>query len=311
MRNGTYRIAARANRERLARGLGWFSVGLGIAQILAPRRVARAAGMADTPILMRLLGMRELFTGIGILSQPQADLWLRARVAGDALDLTLLAASWLSKNPGKGRMATAGLAVAGVTALDVLCAQETSAGPGRRSNDLGITRAAATARRSIIINRSPEELYRFWHNLESLPRFMTHLISVQVTGPRHSHWIASGPAGSRVEWDAEIIEDRPNELISWRSLENSDVDNSGSVQFQRAPGGRGTLVRAEIQYRPPAGMVGARIAKLLGKAPEKQIAIDLFRLKQFIETGEIARTEGQPTGRNRSTSRKYDDLVRV
>ena len=114
-----------------------------------------------------------------------------------------------------------------------------------------------------------------------------------------------------VEWDAQIVEDRPNELIAWRSLDGADVDNAGEVRFQAAPQGRGTVLRVRMQYNPPAGKMGAVVAKLLGEAPEKQIAVDLLRLKQMIETGEIARTEGQPAGRTRSTSRRYDDLVRA
>jgi len=114
-----------------------------------------------------------------------------------------------------------------------------------------------------------------------------------------------------VEWDAEIITDKPNEVISWHSLEGSDVDHAGSVRFERAAGGRGTIVRVKMQYRPMGGRLGTAVAKLFGQAPEKQIKIDMCRLKQVIETGEVARTEGQPAGRPRSTSRKYDDLVRA
>ncbi|WP_406696340.1 SRPBCC family protein [Singulisphaera sp. Ch08] len=100
---------------------------------------------------------------------------------------------------------------------------------------------------SITINRPAEELYRFWRNFENLPRIMTHLESVQVTGDRRSHWKAKAPVGSTVEWDAEITEDRPNELIAWRSLEGADVENSGAVRFVPAPGGRGTEVHVEMR----------------------------------------------------------------
>jgi uncharacterized membrane protein len=123
--------------------------------------------------------------------------------------------------------------------------------------------------------------------------------------------VAKGPAGSRVEWDAEMSEDIPNQLIAWRSLAGADVDSAGSVRFEPATGGRGTIVRVDMHYRPPAGKAGAWIAKMLGQSPEKQLAVDLRRFKQMVETGEIARTEGQPAGRMRSTSRKYDDLIRA
>jgi len=134
---------------------------------------------------------------------------------------------------------------------------------------------------------------------------------VKANDRTHSHWIAKGPVGTDVEWDAEIVTDKPNEVISWRSLDGADVKQAGAVRFERAPGGRGTVVRVKLQYRPVGGKLGSAVAKLMGKDPEKQIKIDLYRLKQELETGEIARTEGQPAGRSKSTSRKYDDLVRT
>jgi uncharacterized membrane protein len=154
-------------------------------------------------------------------------------------------------------------------------------------------------KKSATINRSPEELYAFWRNFENLPRFMEHLESVRVLDDKRSHWVAKGPAGITVEWDAEIINEVPNEVIGWRSLENSQVDNAGSVRFERAPGNRGTVVEVTLNYAPPAGKVGAAIAKLLGEDPEQQISEDLQRFKQLMEAGEIPTTEGQPSGRGR------------
>jgi uncharacterized membrane protein len=142
------------------------------------------------------------------------------------------------------------------------------------------------------IQRSPEDLYRFWRNLENLPRFMRHLESVRVQGNR-SHWVAKGPLGTRVEWDAEIYNENPNEMIAWRSLEGADVDSTGSVHFTPARSGRGTELRVVLKYNPPAGKVGAAIAKLLGEAPEQQIREDLGCFKQLMEAGEIAKTEGK------------------
>jgi uncharacterized membrane protein len=149
---------------------------------------------------------------------------------------------------------------------------------------------------AITINRSPEELYQFWHDFEHLPRFMNHLEAVQVTDQTHSHWKAKAPAGKTVEWDAEIIEDLPNERIGWRSLPGADIDNSGVVRFERAPGGRGTVVKVEMRYSPPAGALGAGVAKLSGEEPEKQVWEDLHRFKQLMETGEIVRSEGSLAG---------------
>jgi uncharacterized membrane protein len=147
-------------------------------------------------------------------------------------------------------------------------------------------------RKSIIINRSPEELYQYWRDLENLPRFMQHLESVRVTGDGRSHWVAKAPAGTSVEWDAEITEDRPNERIAWRSLEGADVDNSGSVEFRPAPGNRGTIVRVEIEYNPPGGAIGALVAKLFGEEPGQQAQEDLRCFKQVMETGEVVLSDG-------------------
>ena len=151
--------------------------------------------------------------------------------------------------------------------------------------------------KSLTINRPPEELYRFWRDFENLPRVMSHLESVHVTGENRSHWVAKAPAGTTVEWDAEVYNEKENELIAWRSLEGADVDNAGSVRFERAPGGRGTVVRVSLKYDPPAGKLGAAVAKLFGEEPEQQVQDDLRRFKQFMETGEALTTEGQPSGR--------------
>jgi len=152
--------------------------------------------------------------------------------------------------------------------------------------------------KSVTINRSPAELYQFWRNLENLPRFMNHLESVRVTHEKRSHWIAKAPAGSTVEWDAEIYNEKEGELIAWRSLEGSDVDNAGSVHFEAAPGGRGSIVRVILKYDPPAGIIGANVAKLFGEEPSQQIEEDLRRFKQLMEAGETATTEGQTSGRS-------------
>lgn len=151
--------------------------------------------------------------------------------------------------------------------------------------------------KTVTIDKSPEELYRFWHNFENLPNFMKHLKSVKVIDEKRSHWIASAPMDNSVEWDAEIINEQENKLIAWASVEGADIDNSGFVRFQPGPAGRGTEVKVVIEYNPPGGVVGAAIAKLFGEEPEQQIGDDLRRFKQIMETGEIATTEGQSSGR--------------
>jgi uncharacterized membrane protein len=280
---------------RLARALGWFSLSLGIAEVLAPRFVARLAGVRHVhPGLVRLCGMREIASGMMIFGQgkkPRAAMW--SRVAGDAMDIGTLAAVASAGAPGarKGALAFATANVLAVTALDVYCAQafgddRTESAPGRS------TRMAC----SVVVNRSPEELYQFWHDFTNFPRFMLHLESVQRTGDRTSHWIARGPAGTRVEWDSEMTVDTPNELIAWRSQEGADVDNSGIVAFEPRPGGRGTIVRVEIEYTPPGGAAGSLVARLFNASPEQQVYDDLHRMKQVLETGEVTRSDAVPKG---------------
>lgn len=149
---------------------------------------------------------------------------------------------------------------------------------------------------SMTILRPREELYRYWRDLSNLPRIMRHLESVQTTGENRSHWTAKGPFDLRIEWDAEIITERENELIGWRSVGESEVDTAGSVHFIPAPGGRGTEIRVELKYDPPGGQLGSQIASLLGQSPDRQIREDLRRFKAVMESGAAPTTEGQPRG---------------
>jgi uncharacterized membrane protein len=151
--------------------------------------------------------------------------------------------------------------------------------------------------KSVTINAPVEQVYTFWRNFENLPRFMHNLEKVEVRDSKRSHWEAKGPAGSTVEWDAEIINEIPNELIGWRSMDGSQVDNAGSVHFAPASGGRGTELKVVLRYDPPAGVLGAAVSKILGEDPAMNVQEDLRRLKMLIETGEIATTDGQASGR--------------
>jgi uncharacterized membrane protein len=143
---------------------------------------------------------------------------------------------------------------------------------------------------TVRVSRAPGELYRFWRKLENLPRFMDHLESVQVLDDQRSHWVARGPAGTRVEWDAVIHNEIPDQLLAWRSLPGSEVDHAGSVHFE--PDGEGTAVRVILRYDPPAGKLGAAMARLFGEDPDTQVADDLRRLKQLMEAGETTRLPG-------------------
>jgi uncharacterized membrane protein len=146
-------------------------------------------------------------------------------------------------------------------------------------------------KQAITINRSPEEVYQFWRDFTNFPRFMSHIESATVTGPRTSHWVAKGPAGKTVEWDAEIIDDRPNEFIAWQALPGADVRHRGSVRFAPAPGGRGTEVRLQIRFMPPTGPLGAAFVRLVGEAPLRRSQTDLRKVKQILEAGEVVYSE--------------------
>lgn len=150
--------------------------------------------------------------------------------------------------------------------------------------------------KSVTINKSADELYSFWRNLENLPQFMTHLESVTKTGDKTSHWKAKAPLGTSVEWDAEVTSDVENERIGWMSLEGSDIPNSGVVHFLPTTN-RGTEVKVNMTYEPPAGMLGALVAKLFGEEPQQQVSEDLRRFKSLMEAGSIINTEGQTSGR--------------
>jgi uncharacterized membrane protein len=143
-------------------------------------------------------------------------------------------------------------------------------------------------KKSIIVDRTPEDLYPYWRNFENLPRFMEMIETVEVIDDRHSHWTVLGPGGVHLGWDSEVIVDRRNEMIGLQSGKGSVIDIAGSVRFERATGGRGTIVRVALQYNPPGGKLGVAVTSLFGKRPGRHIEDALRRFKQLVETGEIA-----------------------
>ena len=276
--------------DQLAIGLGWFSIALGVAEVAAARSVARVIGIpADdkNTAILQAMGVREIANGVAILSQPDSARWVWSRVGGDVVDMTYLTTTLRSEHAEPRRVAGAAAAVLGVTALDVLCARQLS----RRADAAGAS-CTTHVQHAVTIAKPTEEVYRFWRSFENLPRFMAHLESVQVLDERRSRWKAKGPAGTRFEWEAELIEDVENERIAWQSLEGSDLRTSGAVRFQHAPGARGTEVRVDLHYSPPGGAVGRGIAWLFGEEPEQQLRDDLRRVKQLLETGEVLVSDG-------------------
>lgn len=165
------------------------------------------------------------------------------------------------------------------------CPVNYAVGRGRGMDD---TRQALSGSRGInveervIIARRPEELYEFWRDLTNLPKFMSHVERVDMIDGRRSHWVVQGPAGTHVEWDAEVINEKRPEVLAWRSLPGADVASAGSVSFR--PMGPGTTeLRVRMQYSPPAGKAGAAVARLLGDSPESMLRTDLRRLKTILE----------------------------
>lgn len=260
--------------EQVARGLAWLSIGIGVAHIFAPRVMARLTGVPVPPVVMIACGLRELACGVGILTQDEAAPWIRARISGDAVDLVGLACGALVPGADRKRIAINTAVVAGIAAVDVYCSRE-----------LGIHGQRASPRHetvSIEVSRSPEALYRFWRSFSNLPRVMPHLVSVQEIDARRSHWIATGRAGTKVEWDSEIIDDIPNERIAWRSSDGTALFNAGSVQFVRAPAG-GTLVIVELLYESLPGTLSTALTQLLGMDPPGTVRANLDKFREMME----------------------------
>ena len=246
----------RLGAERVARGLGWFSIGLGLAELLAPSVVARlCGGQGRHTGLIRLYGLREIASGLLIFSggrRPIQGVW--SRVAGDAIDLATLAAAAASPRTQKSGVLFAATNVMAVTAVDYMCAQELSREAGQVTPE-GATRV----KRSITVNRPIEEVYSFWRDFENLPKFMYHLESVRVFSPTRSHWVAKGPGDKRVEWNARITEDQPERTDRLANVRPAPISRTAAPSVSSArPGGRGTIVRVTLEYRPPGGMAGAR-----------------------------------------------------
>jgi uncharacterized membrane protein len=279
----------RARRaDKLAQGLGWFSIGLGTAQILAPRAMSRLIGVKDADgnaALMRAVGVRELAAGVGLLADPKPTGFAVARVAGDAMDLAMLVNTLTAPENDRARALLATAAVVGVGLLDVLASEDLAnttpkvTHPEKDSQGL-------TVKKCVTVNRPVDEVYAFWKNFENMPRFMKHLDSVESTGEGTSRWTAGSSEGMSIAWEVQLVEDRPNQLLSWQTIGVSDVTGTGRVEFVPAPGGRGTEVRANISYQPPGGALGARIARVFRDIPGVKIENQLNVFKQIIETGE-------------------------
>lgn len=270
---------------RVAQGLGWFSLGLGLTQLLAPRAVDRLIGVTrGDGAGMRLLGLREVVTGVGLLGARRAAWWTAARLAGDVMDLGLLALALTRGENQRGRLAATTAAVLGVAALDAW-ATRTLAGDLARQEQVAHVQHVGKA---ITIDAPAITLYDFWRDLRNLAQIMEHVRAVEPIDPVRARWVGDGPKNTTVRWETEIVEDDPGELIAWRTVQGP-FESAGSVRFLPAPGGRGTEVVVDMHYHLAGGLFGKLGAMIAGRDPNQELGVALRRLKQLFELGEVMR----------------------
>lgn len=168
--------------------------------------------------------------------------------------------------------------------------------PGRTARQARFGDYTVTGK-TVTINKPRAELFAYWRDFANLAHFMENVVSIRPTGEDRAVWTIKAPAGQTVEVETEIIEERENEFIAWRSVEGSEIKAEGKVIFKDAPADRGTQIEAIIAYEPPAGDLGRWIGKLFGREPGVQGRRELKRFKMLMETGEIAdaRCHANPT----------------
>jgi uncharacterized membrane protein len=249
--------------DALVKSLGVFSLGLGLAELAAPRAIQRLIGIdycSRHNVIVRALGAREIAHGVGIFAKPRS-VW--TRLIGDAIDVAFVGLALADDDNDRKRLIPALGALLGVGALDALASYRALRGKMGEPIVVAMT-----------INKSPDEVYEQWRDFARLPEFMRYLDSVDVLDERRSHWVAKTPAGE-MAWDAEITEDVPGRTIAWRSTTKA-VPMRGRVTFNAAPQGRGTELIIEMQVPPFAKMF-----------TQPEITGDLRRFKQICELGEI------------------------
>lgn len=297
----------RNSAQRVAEGLGWFSIALGLAELAAPQQLAKLAGLRPSPAVittLRSMGAREIASGFAILANPVSARPVWSRVAGDALDLALLTSAIGAEGGQRNRTLLATAAVAGVALADVLCAR----GIGHTDERDRQAAARIHAAAAVTVDLPVSDVYDFWQDFDYFPWFMRDLQSVTRLDDQLSHWKVRGPAGLSAEWDAEIVSHQRDYCISWRSVPGSQIDNRGSVRFEAAPGGRGTEVHVELSYLPPAGRLGQAAAWIFGKSPRQQLREGLKRVKQMLELGDIPLSEGPGLSRPAQPPASVDTL---
>jgi uncharacterized membrane protein len=278
----------------MTRVLGVASAALAVPMVTSPDTVARLAGVDDikvAPHIIQAVGARELMHATTLLAGPPRTVW--TRVAGDAVDLVLLARAVASRRGGRQtRVSVATAAVAGIAAIDTIAAIRARHTGQHGRGRPGPLRLEA----SVTVRCPPQQVYDYWRDLERLPQFMGHLRSVTVDGQGRSTWTANAPIRRQVTWQVEMTGDEPGRRISWKSLPGGDVDCSGTVHFAETPDRSGTEVRVRLHYDVPGGAVGRAVARLWGEEPTQQVHDDLRRFKAIVETGDVVRSDAMPDG---------------
>jgi uncharacterized membrane protein len=220
---------------------------------------AKSVAGSDNQISQSLKSLPHLDHNVG-----ETERWLSAAAAG-----YLLMHGFGKSGPGPFSILAGGFLLYRATTGNCPLSQAMGCASGESCSSQSVIPAGEGSRvdQSIQIRKPVAEVYRYWRKLENLPRFMSHLEQVKETDGSHSHWVAKAPFGMHVEWDAEIISDKPNETISWKSSQESDVDTAGSVRFRSLDNGNATEVQVSMKYNPPAGRLGTALAKWQGRTP--------------------------------------------
>jgi len=285
------------NVQKPVQALGWFSIALGVAEIVAPKRIGSYLGMPHRANVLRAYGVREIASGVGILARrdPVPGLW--ARVGGDLLDLATLGSAVRSRYPRRDRAGLATGAIAAITAVDIAAARlaQTSRSNGRETD---VPADEARIERWISIGKSPHELYALWKDPRTINQVMGHAAAVTSMGDGRMGWtVERGPLGRDLQWETSIVEDVPDGLIRWETVPESNVTNSGTIAFRAAPGEWGTEVTLSIALVPPSGPLGGVALRLAGPLPDLMVGKALRRFKSLAETGEIPVLDRQPAAR--------------
>ena len=291
--------------HRVARALGWFSLGLGLTELFSGKDLDRYLGTGGREGTLRLFGLREIAAGAIILARkepPAASVWLR--VGGDVMDLIFLGKALEEQRNGtkQERLGVATATVAAVTALDTLCAWKLGHGskPDEQAEE-----AATRVETSLTINGSPEELYQLWRDPQTLPQVMGHFATVTAQADDRAHWLVNGPVKTSLQWDSQIVQEEPGQSMRWYSMAGAKLPNGGSIKFAPATGGRGTVATLEIDFHPPGGSFGKGATKALGVVPRVLAVKALRRFKNLAEAGEIPTLKDNVSARTGATANTY------